>query len=172
MRIFAMTLTALMLATSCASVERTLPAPLVFADFFQHPVGPRGLEPTQKLLQLDGQRVSVAGYMVREEEPTAGVFMLAPVPVSLTEIADGPADYLPGATLFVDLPAKYATQHIQFQPGSWQLVGTLDLGAREEPNGRISYVRLILDDLRSMRTPNDAKPVIYTLNDGVASRTR
>jgi len=34
---------------------------------------------------------------------------------------------------------------LAFRPGAWDLVGTLQLGAKDESNGRISYVRLLLD---------------------------
>jgi len=53
------------------------------------PVGPRGLEPTDKLLRLRDQRVRVQGYMVREEEPLPGLFLLTSMPVALAELADG-----------------------------------------------------------------------------------
>lgn len=171
MRTVSLLLAALTILTSCASVDRTPTTSIALTDFFQRPVGPRGLEPTPQLLHLDGQRVTVSGYIVREEEPTAGAFMLAPVPTSLAEVADGPADYLPGATLFVSLPAKYADRRIQFRPGVWHLTGTLQLGARNEPNGRVSYVRLILADVKSIEAPNDAKPVLYVANDNTVAHS-
>ena len=91
--------------------------------------------------------------------------MLAPVPTSLAEVADGPADYLPGATVFVELPASYSAQHIAFRPGLWRLVGTLALGAHDEPNGRVAYVRLRVDDLGSIFAPDAAAPVPITIKD-------
>ena len=113
--------------------------------FYKFPVGPRGLEPTKELLSLNDKRVRVTGYMVKEEEPTAGLFMLAPIPVSMAEKEDGPADDLPPATLFVHIPPADKNKPITYRPGKWQLTGILKLGNQEEANGRVSYTRLILD---------------------------
>ena len=138
---------------------------LKFSDFYQMPVGPKGLEPTEKLLSLNGKTVRIQGYMVREEQPLPGLFMLAPTPVDLAELADGPADYLPPATLFVHLSPEIADKFVGFRPGTWTLVGRLELGGRPEANGRVSYVRLSLDDPASARTPDNRIP---ELQDGNA----
>jgi hypothetical protein len=127
------------------AVAAVPPADLKFAEFYQHPVGPYGLQPSARLLSLDGQRVRIVGYRVDEQEPMPGVFKLTPVPVQLAEQEDGPADDLPGATMFVHLPQAGAGQRAPFQPGPLELVGRLELGAREEVDGRVSYVRLLLD---------------------------
>src|SRR6185295_1723977 len=58
-------------------------------------VGARGLE---------GQRVRVAGYMVRRDESAAGAFLLAPVPVQIDDEEYGLADDLPAATILVEAP--------------------------------------------------------------------
>jgi hypothetical protein len=134
--------------TSAAEVQQTLPAgvtELNLKEFYKLPAGPRGLEPTQKLLSLKDKRVRVTGYMVKEEEPTAGLLMLAPLPVSMAEKEDGPADDLPPATLFVHVPPADKDKFITYRPGLWQLTGTLKLGNSEEANGRMSYTRLIMD---------------------------
>jgi hypothetical protein len=134
-------------------------APLLgFRDFFKLPIGPRGLEPTDKLLRLREQRVRVQGYMVKEEEPVPGLFMLTPTPVVMAERADGPADYLLAATLFVHLTGDNEKNIIGYRPGLWTLSGLLRLGAQHEPNGRVSYVHMILDDLQSVRTPENQTP--------------
>jgi len=119
-------------------------------DFFKLPVGPRGLEPTARLLSLQDQRVRVQGYIVKEEEPLPGLFMLTPIPVAMAELADGPADYLPATTLFVHLTGADEKKLVGYRPGLWVMSGILRLGAQPEPNGRVSYVRLILDDPTSV----------------------
>ena len=134
--------------TSATETEYTLPAgvtELNLKEFYKFPVGPLGLEPTQKLLSLKNKQFRVTGYMAKEEEPTAGLFMLAPLPVSLAEKEDGPADDLPPATLFVHVPPADKNEIMAYRPGLWQLTGTLKLGNQEEANGRMSYSRLILD---------------------------
>jgi len=134
--------------TSATETEYTLPAgvtELNLKEFYKFPVGPLGLEPTQKLLSLKDKRVQITGYMVKEEEPSAGLFMLAPLPVSLAEKEDGPADDLPPATLFVHVPPADKNKIIAYRSGIWQLTGILKLGNEDEANGRISYTRIILD---------------------------
>jgi hypothetical protein len=136
-----------------AKTSATAPQPALTAkatelslkEFYKFPVGPRGLEPTPKLLGLKDKRVRITGYMVKEEEPTTGVFMLTPLPVSLAEKEDGPADDLPAATLFVHAPSADKDKILAYRPGIWQLTGILKLGNQEETNGRMSYTRLILD---------------------------
>lgn len=137
-------------ATSHAPVDPT-PLPVAeelrFSDFFVRPVGPRGQEATARLLQLDGKRVRISGYVVEEQEPYPGLFMLTPMPVSIPERADGPSDFLPPSTLFVHLPPALRDRVAPHAPAPIELTGTLQLGAREEVSGRVSYVRLLLDDL-------------------------
>jgi hypothetical protein len=138
--------------SSVPTNEGTTPVDLPFRDFYRMPVGPRGLEPTEKLLSLEGRRVRIEGYVVQEEDSLPGLFLMTPTPVALAERADGPADYLPGATVFVHLRAEDARQkYFAYRPGLWTAVGTLELGGREEPDGRFSYVRLVVDDLSAVR---------------------
>ena len=138
----------LLLLAGCVTAPVAPPAAeLSFSDFFVRPVGARGLEPTETLLRLAGQRVRVRGFVVAEEEPYPGVFLLAAVPAALAERADGPADGLPPATLFVHLPDAHRSDSVAPSREPVEVSGTLDLGPREEAGGRISYVRLLLDDL-------------------------
>ena len=134
--------------TTATETEYTLPAgvtKLNLKEFYTFPVGPLGLEPTQKLLSLKDKHIQITGYMVKEEGPSAGLFMLAPLPVSLAEKEDGPADDLPPATLFVHVPPGDKNKIIAYRPGIWRLTGILKLGNQDEANGRISYTRIILD---------------------------
>ena len=110
---------------------------LSFRDFYKLPVGPKGLEPTSKLLSLKDKRVHIQGFMVKEEEPTAGIFMVTSLPVNIPEKEDGPSDDLPGSTIFVHMPSEDAEKTLAYRDGMWDLVGTLQLGAKEESNGRI-----------------------------------
>jgi hypothetical protein len=139
-----------------AAVAAVPAADLKFEDFYQRPVGPYGLQPSARLQALDGQRVRIVGYRVDEQEPTSGVFKLAPVPVQLAEQEDGPADDLPGATVFVHAAQADAGQASPFQPGPQEVVGRLELGAREEADGRVSYVRLLLDAVAPAEVPATA----------------
>ncbi len=132
------------------AVRKQLPAPargvteLRFRDIYRNPVGPLGLELSERVRALDGQRVRIVGFMVAEEAKP-GVFMFAPLPVRIGHDDEGLADDLPPSTVFVHLPtaADILVPHL---PGLLQLSGTLSVGAKaESDSGRISTVRLLVD---------------------------
>jgi hypothetical protein len=119
-------------------------ADIKFREFFKMPIGPGGLEPTDKLLGLNGKRVRIFGYMVNAEEPSPGPFILAPLAVSMAEKEDGPADDMPATVVFVHIEngKQWIVPHV---PGLLKLTGVLGLGPQQEPDGRVSAVRLLLD---------------------------
>jgi hypothetical protein len=118
---------------------------LKFSEFFRQPVGPRGAEFTDKIRGLDGKRVRIVGYMVRQSQPVARCFLLTPRPLTLHEEEWGFAEDLPAAVLhvFTDRTAPALTP---FTPGLLLLTGTLSIGNRAELDGRVSCVRLQLDE--------------------------
>ncbi len=116
---------------------------LQFGEFFEKPVGPRGFVYSEKLRKLQGQRVRVLGHMVRREGAPAGTLLLAPYPLQLHDWEYGLADDLPASTLFVTVPD--AMGEVPFTAGLLLLTGRLEIGPREEPDGRTSAVRLVLD---------------------------
>ena len=122
----------------------TEPLDLEFSRFFRHPVGPRGLELGEALRAADGRRVRLVGYMVAQESPTPGRFMLAPRPVRLSEDADGAADDLPPGVVTVLLAEGQDRRAVAHQPGLLALVGRLQVGRQEDASGRVSWVRLVL----------------------------
>ena len=132
-------------------------AELKFGDFFVTPVGPRGLELTDKLRQLDGQRVRILGYMVRQEESAPGSFLLAPIPAQVHEHDNGLADDLPASTLHV-LSPSHGGQVVPHTPQLLLLTGTLQIGNRPEPGGRISTVRLTIDRIARAAAPRQTVP--------------
>lgn len=117
---------------------------LKFSDFFIRPVGARGLELTERLRQLDGTRVHILGYMVRQEAPPPGRLLLTPTPAGIHEHDNGLADDLPASTVFVSVRTS-SREPVPHMPGLMLLTGTLNVGNRTEPDGRISVVRLALD---------------------------
>lgn len=117
---------------------------LKFSEFFVRPVGDRGLEVTEKLFKLDGKRVRILGYMVRQEAPSPGLFLLTPIPAQIHEHDNGLADDLPPSMLHVSVPTL-RDQPVPYVPALMLLTGTLSLGNRTEADGRISVVRLALD---------------------------
>lgn len=133
------------LKASAATSLPPLPAGVSHLDFseFFGPIGDRGLEYSPKLRSLDGQRVRLVGYMVREPERSAGVYRLTAWPVKVETDGFCVADDTPPAT--VHIVAVSPTQKIPWQPGQLILTGTLELGARVESDGRNSIFRLVLD---------------------------
>ncbi len=134
-------------------VQKLPPAPegvsnLFFDDFFKSPVGRLGLEINPKLTELNGRKVRVLGFMVKQTRPTPWTLMLAPMPLICNEVEFGLADDLPASTLRVLLPKSH--QPITpFTPGLLLLTGRIEVGDREEADGRHSLVRLQLDPLPS-----------------------
>jgi len=135
-------------ALCCTAALAQTPAPvseLHFQDFFKLPIGPKGLEISPALRQANGQVVTLTGYMVQQEVPTPGEFLLTPRPVQMSEHADGDADDLPPATVRVLLAP---TQHAWAVPhvrGLVRLTGQLAVGRLEGDDGRVSWVRLQLE---------------------------
>ena len=76
---------------------------------------------------------------------STGSFMVAALPVTLAEQADGQADDLPPAVVTVHLPPADARRPMPYVPGVLLLEGWLDVGPQDEPDGRRSLVRLTLD---------------------------
>lgn len=124
-------------------------AELRFQEFFQQPVGPRGLQASARLLALDGQRVRLVGYMVREAQAPAGRLILTAMPVLLGDEDEPLADDLPPAALFVHLAGAASQARLPHVSGLIQLQGRLQVGPLAEPDGHVSTVRLLLDDAAS-----------------------
>ena len=126
------------------SLAGAAPDELTFRDFFTQPVGPRGLEPTTRLLALHGHTVRLRGFAAHWTDPPAGLVLLAPVPVQLGDEDESFADDLPAATVYVHL-SDQAVVDVPAHRGQIALVGQLDVGPKSEADGRVSFVRLLLD---------------------------
>jgi hypothetical protein len=118
---------------------------LAFSRIYRTPLGPKGLELSPATAALAGQRVRILGFMVRQARPSPGVALLAPFPLSTNEIEYSLSDDLPVSTLFVDVPA-YADIAVPHTPGPLLLTGRFETGPRQEADGRISHLRLVLDE--------------------------
>ena len=150
---------------------------LKFGDFFVRPIGPRGLAPTPRLLALDGQRVRLVGYMVRQDStsPVTGVLVLSPLPVSMGEEDESFADDLPASAVYVHLAEAQQALRLPHMPGLMALTGTLQLGARAEADGRRSMVRLQLDEAVSREfepTPSTERRSFSALMERLNDPTR
>jgi hypothetical protein len=113
---------------------------LAFDDFFVKDA--RNLEPTPALMAANGRRVRIVGFMAQMELPPRSGFYLTRRPVFCDEAGGGTADLPPDAVRVVVL-SEHPTE-IPFLPGPLAIVGILDVGHKEEPDGTVSRVRLLL----------------------------
>ena len=153
-RVLALALLAMTAASVRAQGSPTTPTPptpqsaeaqrIAFADFYRQPIGARGLEISDTLRRAEGRLVTLTGYIVAQEEPSAGRFLLTPRPVRMSEHADGDADDLPPGTVTVLLDASQRERIVAHAPGLVTLTGRLELGRAEAADGRVSWVRLHL----------------------------
>lgn len=122
-----------------------------FNDFFKFPVGAAGLQMTDSLRLANGKTICLVGYMVKQENPMVGRFMLTPLPLETNEHADGEADDLPVSTVVVHLDESQQSFNIPHTPGLIALQGVLKVGRHEDEDGRISWIQLQLtaDQIRS-----------------------
>ena len=122
---------------------------LAFTEFFRQPVGPRGLEPTAKLLSLAGKRVRLSGYLAQAENGSPGVALLSPQPLVLGDGDEGLADDLPASVVTVLGRMPDALP----RSSRVRLTGVLELAPRLEADGRISFIRLLLEKAAMAPTP-------------------
>lgn len=124
---------------------------LRMTEFFQFPVGAKGLEINPSLQRAQGKRVALQGYLVQQEVAAPGQFLLTPRPVLMSQHADGEADDLPPSTVLVSLPAEQRDWIVAYRRGLVEVVGVLDIGRQEGSDGRVSWVRLQLDSEATRR---------------------
>lgn len=147
---------------------------LKFSEFYKLPVGPRGLEPSDKLRSLDGHRVRLTGFFVFEDwstcscpsgapQPVAkanarpqrpqpawmkhvvlGRIMLAPLPTSVSLGHYGLCDDLPPQVAYLELVSRLG-EPVMYRPGQFSAIGTITLGTKEELDGRTSFVRVKIE---------------------------
>lgn len=117
---------------------------LQFSEIYRMPIGPEGLEFTEKVRALDGERIRLLGYMVKQTQPMPWTFLFSPIPMTLHESHYGFAEDLPPQMVHA-FTERTTTPILPHTPGLMLLTGRLELGAREEPDGRVSHVRLFVD---------------------------
>jgi len=118
---------------------------LKFRDIFKTPVGDKGLEPSATLLALDGKRVRMIGYMVRQPSASKGAFLLSPLPVEISDEDEPLADDLPPSVVAVEVGGA-ANKPIPLLPGLIQITGVLHVGAKTDAaSSRVSSVQIALD---------------------------
>jgi hypothetical protein len=120
------------------------PTPLELQAFYKMPIGPKGLEVTEKVLQASGQKVRLTGFMVKSETPTPGTFMLTPRPVQMSEHADGEANDLPASMCVVYLDASQRSWLVPHIPGPVTVEGLFTFKRTEAADGSVAWFHLQL----------------------------
>ena len=139
------------IAPHAVAAPNSVPAPfstLKFGDLYKMPVGPEGLEPSETLLNLANQRVSMLGYVVAQTPILPGRIILSPLPISIDNEDESLADDLPPTVVFVHFdPANpVITQLLDHPSGTLLKVrGVLSVGQQEEADGRVSNIRLKIE---------------------------
>jgi hypothetical protein len=97
------------------------------------------------LIALAGKKVRIVGFMVRQDRPAKGMFVLTAMPLELGDEDESLSDDLPPSAIFVHV-TKPAGANIPYVPALIKLTGTLQLGPQNEIDGHVSFVRLALDE--------------------------
>ena len=121
-------------------------APFDITQTFTLPAGPKGLEYSAAARALDGKPVRITGSMVRQANDDPALFLLTPQPMALNMEEFGLADDLPPQAVHVVLPV------LSGQAPDWVrqplvIYGRLELGSRQEKDGRISQTRLFAEHI-------------------------
>jgi len=126
-------------------------AALSFDEIYQLPAGPRGLEFTKKTQSFNGAKVRLDGFMVKHFHEDAGVFLFAGVPAMHNQAEYILAESLPTSLVHVLLP-EIPGRTPSWIPQRVTVLGTLELGMRQEIDGRLSHVRVIADHIADTKT--------------------
>jgi hypothetical protein len=138
-------------------------ADLRFSELFG-PIGDRGLEYSAQLRAVDGQKVRVAGYMIREQVHAPGLFLLAGWPVTVETKGLCAIDNAPPSAVHV-IVSSSATRPVAYRPGRIVLIGRIELGPRLEADGRNSALRLVLDLTSAAHLVTNSQPGSISFSD-------
>ncbi len=137
---------------------------LAFQHFYKLPVGSHGLEISDVLRSANGKERKIVGYMVQQERPHLGRFLLSPRPVQMSEHADGEADDLPAALVTVYLDASQSDWAVPHTRGLISLTGTIEVGRLEETDGRVSWIRMrVAPEATRGMNPNELAEFFHSL---------
>ncbi|HUM13191.1 MAG TPA: hypothetical protein VLT82_19745 [Myxococcaceae bacterium] len=117
--------------------------------------------------ELAGHRVRAVGFMVRMEEPSPAAFYLARRPAQADESGGGTGD-LPLGALRVEVPWLHGD--VPWVEGPVEVVGTLEVGRVEDALGRVSWIRIVMEEPPAKRKPARRSP--SRARDGVTPQSR
>ena len=140
------------LALSADAARAHEPIPLDLRELFVTAQGRTRLSPRTEALA--GQRVRIRGYMVQMEDPPEGAFYVAERPVFQDESGGGTGD-IPPASVRVRVREAEGAQ-VPWTPRPIEVVGILETGREEDAEGRVSFVRLVLEEPSPRAKPGAA----------------
>ncbi len=122
-------------------------APITFAELYGK-VTVRGMEYSPKLLELQGKRVEILGYMAPPLKPRIEFFVLTRNPLATCPFCSSVADWPP------DIVLVYAPKNreVTSVAGPLRVRGRLEVGVKEDPDtGFVSLIRVYADELDSVK---------------------
>lgn len=131
-------------SAAVAPVRSSDPTPLDLGRLYAATAS--GARVAPEVQALRGRRVRVVGYMAKMEDAPRGAFYLTRTPVEAEEGGAGTGDLPPGA-LRVEVP-RLAGEEVAWVPDAIEAVGTLEVGRAEDAEGRVSFLRVVVDDAR------------------------
>jgi hypothetical protein len=108
----------------------------------------RGLEFSSKLLEADGKRVEILGYMAPPLKPRIEFFVLTKTPLATCPFCSNAADWPP------DIVLIYAPKNREMVSlsGPLRVRGRLELGAKEDAStGFVSLIRVYADEVEAIK---------------------
>lgn len=118
---------------------------LRFRDIYRSSNGPDGADLSDLMDRAHGRTVRITGYMVQQESPLVGHFMLAPRPVRAFRQATASGDDFPATWVMVQLDASQQNLPVPHIAGLLEVSGTLSVEKVEDQDGRVTWVRMRMD---------------------------
>ncbi len=131
-----------LLAALVLAAPAVQPPLLDLRALFAERAGVRTIAPAVEALR--GRQVRVRGFMVQMEDAPEGAFYLASRPAECDESGGGTGD-LPVESVLVRVPGAEG-QAVPWREAPVEIVGTLEVGREEEPDGRVSFLRVLLEE--------------------------
>lgn len=125
--------------------------PISFDDIFVTPAGPLGLSYTSKCQNLAGKAIMIDGHMVRHHHEDTSVFLFAPLPTVHNQTEYMLADSLPPSLVHVVMQVRPGDAPA-WRPQRLTVMGRLEIGPRQEVDGRVSHARLFCDHVADSKT--------------------
>lgn len=127
-------------------VAAASPESLAFDELYAG-VSSRGLVLSDKLVSLDGNTVTIQGFMAPPLKPTINFFVLTAVPMSICPFCSTDADW-PDNIIVVNLSEPVVS--LPFD-SPIQVTGRLLLGSEVDPDtGFVSQIRIQAEDLSQL----------------------